>query len=112
MAGRPKRMAKRVMEVYTRYMEAHCDAMRLVPERSRKTEPPGKNDATGRLWHAFRQASMEAEVDLYILGADLCDEAGIPGWWPPDESNDNTPDQGGHDDEALPKNPELECVGT
>ena len=112
MAGRPKTMSKKVMEVWTRYEEAHCDAMRLVPERSRKTEPPGKDDALGRLWHAFRKASLEAEVDLYILAKDLCESAGIPDWWPTDESNDGTLDQADHDDEALPKNPELEYVGT
>ena len=91
MAGRPKTMAKKVMEVWTRYQEAHCDAMRLVPERSRKTEPPGKNDPLGGLWYDFRKASLEAEVDLYILAKDLCESAGIPDYYPADESNDDTP---------------------
>ena len=110
MAGRPKTMAKKVMRMWIRYVEVHCDAMRLVPKRYLRTDRPEKSDTTGCLWHDFQEASMEAEVILDCLADQLCRKAGIPDWSPDESHDDDTPDQSDHD-EALPTNPELECVG-
>ena len=113
MAGRPKTTAKLVMKMWLRYVEVHCDAMRLVPERSRKTERPEKKDTIGCLWYDFRQTQMEAEVILDCLADELCRKAGIPDWSPDELNDDETLDQEtaeNDSDETLIKHDESDAL--